>query len=171
MCKQSEIICGLEVSGQSRVSVENCTFFQKEVQFFFAVADPLQRKLYRSSDLAVLVNMDRAQIGMQLKRRRDHLDGIFQATSFLHKPPHTQGLRAGGYFLTMDCCKNLCAELTRTAQLSKARKDLGLIPRRGSIKPDDPVRASSASRDSTSPGPILTGLKVPIHFGNNTDHF
>jgi hypothetical protein len=42
---------------------------------------------------------------MYVKRRKNKIEGVFQATSFTNKPPNSLGLRKGGYFLTLQVCQ------------------------------------------------------------------
>jgi hypothetical protein len=41
---------------------------------------------------------------MFLKRRKDELEGIHQATTFENKPNNSPGLRTGGYFISLEAC-------------------------------------------------------------------
>jgi hypothetical protein len=82
----------------------HCDFFGKEVEIYTSAGDPSHRHLYRASALAEKFGYATNKVGMYLARRRSANSGIFQATSFRAKPPGRTGLKAGGYFLTMDAC-------------------------------------------------------------------
>eukprot|EP00475_Leptophrys_vorax_P039196 TRINITY_DN7038_c0_g1_i1.p1 TRINITY_DN7038_c0_g1~~TRINITY_DN7038_c0_g1_i1.p1 ORF type:complete len:349 (+),score=58.05 TRINITY_DN7038_c0_g1_i1:62-1048(+) len=144
-----EITCGFEVNGV-RVWSQYEEFFRKDVLVFSAADDPLGRKLYRSADLAAMVDCDGSRIGMFLKRRKGLVEGIYQANSFRHKPDNVLGLRTGGYFLTLDCCKSLIEELRRSMQLHRHRKELGLLSNKTKKGGGDERRLSEKSVGSGS---------------------
>ncbi len=73
-----------------------------KVELYTAVSDPQQRTLYRASALADRFGCATNKVGMYLARRRHVQDGIFQATTFLQKPTGRSGLKAGGYFLSLE---------------------------------------------------------------------
>ena len=110
MCLASEyhsvIECGGvdPASGQWRLS-HYAEYFGKEVEFFTALSDPSRAILYRVSTLAARIHCATNKVGMYLARRKSTGGGIYQATSFLHKPSGRVGLKAGGYFLSLAACR------------------------------------------------------------------
>jgi hypothetical protein len=59
---------------------------------------------------------------MYLARRRNVQDGIFQATTFRRKPPGRTGLKAGGYFLTLEACKGFEEHFRQQAKKRTKKK-------------------------------------------------
>ena len=80
-------------------------FFAKQVEVYTALSDPTQQTLYRASSLAEKFDYATNKVGMYLSRRRLHSGGIYQATGFRSKPAGRTGLKCGGYFLTIEACK------------------------------------------------------------------
>ena len=80
-------------------------FFTKQVEVYTALSDPAQQTLYRASSLAEKFHYATNKVGMYLSRRRLHSGGIYQATGFRSKPAGRTGLKCGGYFLTIEACK------------------------------------------------------------------
>ena len=80
-------------------------FFGKQVEVYTALSDVTQQTLYRASSLAEKFDYATNKVGMYLSRRRLHSGGIYQATGFRSKPAGRTGLKCGGYFLTIEACK------------------------------------------------------------------
>ena len=94
------------LSGPTRLFRVYSPFFGKEVEVYTALTDPQRLPLYRASALADKYLYATNKVGMYLSRRRLHSGGgIYQATGFQCKPAGRTGLKCGGYFLTIDACK------------------------------------------------------------------
>jgi hypothetical protein len=101
---KTEILCGvLEHNGARQFKVFE-EFFGQNVFVFVAANDPQQRPLFRSSDLASKLGASSSKLSMYLSRRKGHIDGIFQATSFSSKSQEIPGLKVGIYFVTLEVC-------------------------------------------------------------------
>ena len=81
-------------------------YFGKEMDVYTADGDSKRRPLVRASTLADKFNCATNKIGMYLARRRTVMDGIYQATEFTHKPAGKTGLKVGGYFVTVEACRD-----------------------------------------------------------------
>jgi len=106
--QQSVIVCGVVQADGSRLYIEKeHPYFNTNVDVYTAEDDPQQRTLYRASALAHKFQVATNQVGMYLVRRRhvEYVQGLFQASSFLCKPRGSSGLKAGGYFVSMELCK------------------------------------------------------------------
>ena len=106
----SIIECGILLSSfpptpPHRAFKQWCAFFNKQVEVYTAVNDPTGQILYRASALADKFDYATNKVGMYLSRRRLSGGGIYQATGFRCKPPGRTGLKCGGYFLTIEACK------------------------------------------------------------------
>jgi hypothetical protein len=101
MSCQSIIECGEFLANGKRNMTAYADFFGKEVEIYTAVGDVQRRHLYRASALAEKFGYATNKVGMYLARRRSAMSGIYQATAFRAKPPGRTGLKAGGYFLTL----------------------------------------------------------------------
>ena len=88
-----------------RIFKQYSSFFGKQVEVYTALSDPTQQTLFRASSLAEKFDYATNKVGMYLSRRRLHSGGIYQATGFRSKPAGRTGLKCGGYFLTIEACK------------------------------------------------------------------
>lgn len=103
---RSIIQCGrIDPATNERITSEYAEYFGKIVDIYTAVDDVQQRVLYRASTLAEKFNCATNKLGMYLARRRQASDGIYQSSTFRSKTPGKTGLKSGGYFLTIDACK------------------------------------------------------------------
>jgi hypothetical protein len=108
---QSIIECGhLDKTNVRRMTAFS-PFFNKQVEIYTAANDPERRVLYRASALKDKFGAPTNTIGMWMARRRHDTDGVFQATSFEHKPAGSgrTGLQAGGYFVSLAACQKFGA--------------------------------------------------------------
>ncbi len=103
--KTSSIInCGI-LKNSIREYFHYSPFFKKEIEIYSAEIDEENQILYRASSLAEKLKCARSLIGMYLKRTIQYSRGIFQATAFKFKRSKINGLKAGGYFLTLEVCE------------------------------------------------------------------
>ncbi len=104
--KASSIInCGIANPTGPRLYFYYSSFFKKEIEIYTAEIDEENQILYRASSLAEKLKCARSLIAMYLKRKIQYSKGIFQATKFKFKQLKTTGLKAGGYFLTLEACE------------------------------------------------------------------
>eukprot|EP00475_Leptophrys_vorax_P043547 TRINITY_DN8408_c0_g1_i1.p1 TRINITY_DN8408_c0_g1~~TRINITY_DN8408_c0_g1_i1.p1 ORF type:complete len:813 (+),score=182.54 TRINITY_DN8408_c0_g1_i1:54-2492(+) len=101
---KSEIECGVVENGKILYSIFS-DYFGRYVDVFTAVADPQKRHLFRASTLAAKLRCKTNKVGMYLARRREFQDDIYQATVLRRKPMGATGLKAGGYFISLNACK------------------------------------------------------------------
>lgn len=102
-------------------------FFGKEVCVFTASEDPLQRILYMAKDLAVQFSCSKNMLDMFLNRRKRNKNaGIFQATCIISKQQSRKDIRIGGYFISIEVCREFEAFLKKKAAKLKAQKELAL---------------------------------------------
>jgi len=122
---QSEIECGFQpVDAADRIFSLFVQFFNQKVQIFRAAEDIENRTLYRTRDLSSLLQCDHSRLGMFLKRRIPQMSklGMFQASSFKHKPENCRGLRAGGYFLSLESCERVAKSFSSLDAVKSMRK-------------------------------------------------
>ena len=116
----SAIECGSVDSAGARHYYEMNSWFggpngpPKSMEIYTAAIDPERRILYRASVLAEKFGCATNKVGMYLARRRQASSGLYQATSFLHKPMGRTGLKSGGYF-----CHWTCASRSRSTSSSR----------------------------------------------------
>ena len=110
--QQSVIVCGIldpnrESDEDDRIFMEDSPYFNQLVDVYTALDDPRQRTLYRASALAHKFHVATNQVGMYLVRRRhqQYVDGLYQALSFQSKPIGRTGLKSGGYFVSIEVCR------------------------------------------------------------------
>lgn len=93
--------------GANEYEREAFAFFgDKKQEIYIALNDPQRRTLYRASTLAEKFGYATNKIGMYLARRKSASVGIYQATAFRAKPAGRNGLKSGGYFLTLQACQD-----------------------------------------------------------------
>jgi hypothetical protein len=85
-----------------RVLHEYSAFFEYQVEIFYAKSDPLQRTLYKSSEVCKKLNCTNKKLAMWLARRRSRYPyDIVQAKCFelgsMNLKPHT-------YFISEKVC-------------------------------------------------------------------
>ena len=115
-------------------------FFNKQVEVYTALSDPTQQTLFRASSLAEKFDYATNKVGMYLSRRRLHSGGIYQATGFRSKPAGRTGLKCGGYFLTIEACKEFenhfqYGGLTEEQRKGKVGTESGAQAGSGSAEP------------------------------------
>ncbi len=97
-----------------RILYEYCPFFEYNVEIFFAKSDPLQRTLYKSSDVCKKLNCTNKKLAMWLARRRSRYPyDIVQAKCFelgsMNLKPHT-------YFVSEKICNLFLRSLQTRSQ-------------------------------------------------------
>jgi len=132
------------------------------------VTDPLQRKLYRASMLARKFGVATNCIAMYLARRRHLPQGIFQASGIENKPIGRMGLKAGGYFVSLEACKGFHAH--HREQIRRRRRKTSSDDALGSSSGDEndeengvlaPPNSANQRCESPSPlSPACTGLQL-----------
>ena len=110
-----------------RIFKQFSPFFSKQVEVYTAVNDPTSQVLYRASALADKFEYATNKVGMYLSRRRLVGGGIYQATGFRCKPPGRTGLKCGGYFLTIDACKEFENHFQYGGLTEEQRKEKGMM--------------------------------------------
>jgi len=98
-------------SGQRIYYVNVAAWFDHPVEVYTAVSDVRHKMLFRASVLADKFGCATNTISMFLQRlkQRNRLlaaCGLYQATGFTRKPRGRIGLKAGGYFITMEVCQH-----------------------------------------------------------------
>jgi hypothetical protein len=61
---------------------------------------------------------------MFVKRRKNKIEGIYQAICFSSKPPNSTGLRSGGYFISLQTCRSIQEHYSSRTSKLKRRKEL-----------------------------------------------
>ena len=84
------------------------------------------RVLFRAGSLAKKHSCSLNKIAMYLARQRSAANGIFQATNFVLKPRGVAGLKAGGYFLSIDACERYEARMKELREKENTRLNGGL---------------------------------------------
>lgn len=103
---KSIIECGVLNPRGERQYAMFSSYFTTDAEVFTAISDPKPgRVLYKASLLAHKFKCATNKLAMFLFRRRTMMDGVFQATLFLHKPQHSAGLKVGSYFVSEEACK------------------------------------------------------------------
>jgi prophage antirepressor-like protein len=103
---KSFIECGETDGAIGRVFEKFHPFFNKEVEFFYAVSDPHRKPLFRPHDVAKKLGIHASRVGMYLLRRRLDFEGdLYQALGFKHKCTSRYGLKVGAYFISEKVCK------------------------------------------------------------------
>lgn len=133
--QQSVIVCGVATSAEPnapRRFMEDSKYFGAHVDVYTALDDPKQRTLFRASALAHKFHVATNQVGMYLVRRRHqgHVQGLYQATAFQSKPAGRTGLKAGGYFVSMDLCLQFEAYMSQHSKHNRYRAR-GLVRQSG----------------------------------------
>jgi len=111
---QSVIQCG--------VSLDDCTYtfklysdyFDKEVELFYALNDPSKTVLYRTLEIASRIDMPTNRLSIFIKRHQRKLGLLFKSTGFVFKPPHTQGLKVGSYFISIEAVRRIEEYFTKS---------------------------------------------------------
>jgi hypothetical protein len=118
----SLVECGkLDGAGVRRLAVYSA-YFGKDIDIYQAANDLQGRVLYRASALAAKFGCATNKIGMYLSRRRNTVEGIFQASAVAFKPKgQSRVVKAGGYFASFQACKN-CEAYFNAQHDSKQRK-------------------------------------------------
>eukprot|EP00475_Leptophrys_vorax_P008546 TRINITY_DN1552_c0_g1_i9.p1 TRINITY_DN1552_c0_g1~~TRINITY_DN1552_c0_g1_i9.p1 ORF type:complete len:287 (+),score=60.80 TRINITY_DN1552_c0_g1_i9:32-862(+) len=162
------IECGWIDADGNRVYKVHELFFGKEVEVFTALNDPFKRKLFKVSDLASRMGSSTNRISMTIIRKKNQLSGIFQASSFAHRPPTNttssgQKVKIGAYFLSVDACQQIISlyvsSTTTTTQTSNS----------ASVS-----QTTMAVISSISPSGTSTSLSVAMHestFSSTTPAF
>lgn len=178
---QSQIECGELLPSSKRAMTAYVHFFGKEVEIYTATADPARQRLYRASALADKYGYATNKVGMYLARRRSAASGIFQATSFRAKPPGRTGLKAGGYFLTMDACVEFehhfkqnddCAALARAVQKAHAASVKREFSDEIEDSTDAAVRPNAAAIEAEASAnlALLAQFSMPAHQSTSSTH-
>ena len=138
----------LPLPPRRRVFKQFSPFFSKQVEVYTAVNDPHAQTLYRASALADKFDYATNKVGMYLSRRRLVGGGIYQATGFRCKPPGRTGLKCGGYFLTIEACKEFENHFQYGGLTEEQRKEKGMMKVEGGGGAGQGGRREEAADDS-----------------------
>jgi hypothetical protein len=104
------------------------------------------------------------QLGMYIRRRKNNIDGVFQASSFVNKPPNSSGLRVGGYFLSLEVCQTMKNFYDSKILRPKQKTEDSVMSSNPVVKPkssevkelyyDSPMSTHSAPLPLTSSAPV-----------------
>jgi hypothetical protein len=153
---KSEIECGIINANGELIYSMYSDYFGKEVDVFTAVEDTQKRILYRASALAAKLGCKTNKVGMYLARRREFQDDIYQATLFKRKPIGATGLKSGGYFITLDGCKNYQEDFEKVSKSN----NLGYKKRKVEGLDDSFDNISEATEYFTQPNVVTSTLSV-----------
>jgi len=106
------------VDGHRRMMSLYSSFFGGHVDVYTAADDEEEEILYKGSDLAAKTASNSNKLAMYLSRRKGHIPGIYQASSFLHKGSPRNKLKSGCYFVSLAVCELYQAHLQQQQKKS-----------------------------------------------------
>jgi len=137
-------------SNQRIYYVNVASWFDHPVEVYTAVSDTHHRMLFRASVLADKFGCATNTISMflqRLKQRNPLLAacGLYQATGFTRKPRGRIGLKAVGYFITMEVCEHFQTYWMKQLAKNGHRKSMATASSAGASLPTiEPVTDDKA---------------------------
>lgn len=150
------IQCGILVNNSigvpTRIYRMYCEFFKSEVEVFSVVPKDQEydnQVYYRGSDLARKLGIPSNSFAMFLKRKKDVLNGICQASKFLDKAVGSYGLKYGCYCVSESACY-VIARMLHNERGALVKKDSQFSQGEPAITLNSVSSSSVASTTSSS---------------------
>lgn len=164
------IECGILDAAGNRSYFVNIEGFDDNLEVFRAVCDPEKRLLVRPTVLVKKLKFSASRVAMILKRlAQRNVDGIFQASGYLHKSSHSALLRKNAYFVTVEISNLIQDAIAGPSTSSKhGRCRLDLISTKSSVStvkpaPSNIIRADVRKED-------VFPVKNQVYLAESTDY-